>query len=90
MCNYRSVIFFPELHLEIKVQKLLHNQQDILQLLRGIAAKSIDREVLDIKDLVPDKLTGFDELDTLCIKLDSDRVFRENMVIKIHWNFFSI
>nr|XP_061825079.1 uncharacterized protein LOC133611918 [Nerophis lumbriciformis] len=64
----------------INLQTILSNQDEILRLLRVISAKSTGGEPVDVRDLIPEKLTTVDQLNLLCEKLQADEDFRRKLI----------
>ncbi|XP_072768338.1 uncharacterized protein [Nerophis lumbriciformis] len=66
--------------LNMKVQKLVENQGEIMRMLRGLAAQSVGPEAVDVQDLIEKPFETLEQLKTFSEQLDTDLLLRKQLV----------
>nr|XP_061785842.1 uncharacterized protein LOC133576553 isoform X1 [Nerophis lumbriciformis] len=66
--------------LNMKVQKLVENQGELMRMLRGLAAQSVGPEAVDVQDLIEKPFETLEQLKTFSEQLDTDLLLRKQLV----------
>nr|XP_061833318.1 uncharacterized protein LOC133617393 isoform X2 [Nerophis lumbriciformis] len=78
--NSRNALGSELFQLNMKVQKLVENQGEIMRMLRGLAAQSVGPEAVDVQDLIEKPFETLEQLKTFCEQLDTDLLLRKQLV----------